>query len=96
MKLFKTPSEKISVIYEGVDEKFKVLDKKTIEKNLYSLDLTVPYLLYTGVWRTHKNLHHLIKAFAILKNEYQFKGKLVITGPQDRSMLPASTGLWKS
>lgn len=43
----------------------------------------LPYLLYTGVWRSHKNLVNLVKAFHILKTEYNFEGRLVITGRHD-------------
>jgi glycosyltransferase involved in cell wall biosynthesis len=88
-RLLKTPSEKISVIYEGVHEKFKPLaDSDFIReiKNKYRLDK--PYLLYTGVWRSHKNLPNLIKAFQILKKDYDFEGTLVITGRQDPLYAP--------
>jgi len=82
--LLKTPSSKIEVIYEGVHEKFKPLDDSQVVqkvKDRYRLDR--PYLLYTGVWRSHKNLPNLLKAFHILKNDYDFDGYLVITGRKD-------------
>lgn len=88
IKLFKTPSEKVSVIYEGVDQQFEPLDSQTTSQILSSYNISKPYLLYTGVWRTHKNLHRLIKAFNLLKKDYAFDGKLVITGPQDPVYAP--------
>lgn len=82
--LLKTPSSKIEVIYEGVHEKFKPLDNpQTVQKAKDKFRLDKPYLLYTGVWRSHKNLPNLLKAFHILKNEYGFDGYLVITGRKD-------------
>lgn len=82
--LMKTPSQKISVIYEGVNEKFKPLtDRSQVEEVTQKYKLDKPYLLYTGVWRSHKNLPNLIKAFHILKTEYDFDGYLVITGRKD-------------
>jgi glycosyltransferase involved in cell wall biosynthesis len=82
--LLKTPSSKIEVIYEGVHEKFKPLHDAAIVKEVkdkYRLDK--PYLLYTGVWRSHKNLPNLIRAFHIIKTDYGFDGYLVITGRKD-------------
>lgn len=82
--LMKTPSQKIHVIYEGVNEKFKPLtDRHPVEEVTKKYQLDKPYLLYTGVWRSHKNLPNLIKAFHILKTEYDFDGYLVITGRKD-------------
>lgn len=74
-KLLGTPEQKIEVIYEGVDQNFK--------KSKSASPYNSPYLLYTGVWRSHKNLTNLIKAFHILKTEYDYPGYLVITGRHD-------------
>lgn len=88
-KLLKVPSEKLVVIYEGVNKKFQPLHG-TQEifkvKNMYHLDK--PYILYTGVWRTHKNLPNLLEAFALLKSRYGFDGYLVITGRKDPVYAP--------
>lgn len=46
------------------------------------------YLLYTGVWRSHKNLPNLIEAFSVLVNEYGWDGSLVITGREDPVYAP--------
>ncbi len=37
-------------------------------------------MLYTGVWRDHKNLARLIKAFYLLLHKHKIKAQLVITG----------------
>jgi glycosyltransferase involved in cell wall biosynthesis len=87
--LLRTPSEKVEVIYEGVDEKFRVLaDREPVENVKKKYGISGKYLLYTGVWRCHKNLPNLIEAFHILKNEYDFDGRLVITGRHDPLYAP--------
>lgn len=83
MKVLKVPEEKIEVIYNGVSDKFggiqptprPVLNKK--------MGLSKPYFLYTGVWRDHKNLVGLIKAFATFNQEVGNQYELVITGPHN-------------
>lgn len=90
--IFKIPDKKISVIYEGVHEKFQPLHGKEGQKKIEDVKqkyaLNKPYLLYTGVWRSHKNLPNLLEAFHILKNEYGFDGYLVITGRKDPVYAP--------
>lgn len=91
-KLFKTPDQKISVIYEGVHEKFQPLssakDQKKIQAVKEKYHLPESYLLYTGVWRSHKNLPNLLHAFHLLKTEYGYEGSLVITGRKDPVYAP--------
>ena len=87
--LFKIKEEKINVIYEGVNSQFRVLQDKAIVENIRKkYKLEKPYLLYTGVWRSHKNLPNLIKAFNVLKTDYGFDGYLVITGRKDPVYAP--------
>ena len=38
------------------------------------------YIFYAGNWKKHKNIENLVLAFEILKNHYQYKGKLILTG----------------
>lgn len=71
IKLLKTPDEKIAVIYEAAAKEFKPGTEKA------------DFFLYTGVWRNHKNLVNLLKAFAKLCERPDFDGKLVLTGRQD-------------
>ena len=82
--LLGTPAEKIEVIYEGINDNFKQqINEHTINATLQKYKIDKPYLLYTGVWRSHKNLPNLINAFHILKTEYGFDGYLIITGKSD-------------
>ncbi|MBU0981947.1 glycosyltransferase family 4 protein [Patescibacteria group bacterium] len=76
--------DKIEVIYEGVNENFGPRGvKEENEGVLKKYGITKNYLLYTGVWRGHKNLVNLIKAFSILHQDETFDAQLVITGADD-------------
>jgi glycosyltransferase involved in cell wall biosynthesis len=84
IKVLGTPDEKITVIYEGVGENFTPReDKEGLAELIKKYGITKDYLLYTGVWRSHKNLINLIRAFAILKQDESFDLQLVITGKED-------------
>lgn len=73
--LFGVSPEQVSVIYESVSGHFK--------KVVLPSNHPRGYLLYTGVWRDHKNLVGLLKALALLRLNYGFTGKLYITGRED-------------
>ncbi|PIQ77128.1 hypothetical protein COV82_06030 [Candidatus Peregrinibacteria bacterium CG11_big_fil_rev_8_21_14_0_20_46_8] len=76
--------EKIQVIHNGVGHRFHhITDQHLLETFREDYGLTKPYILYTGVWRSHKNLVNLIRAFAVLKKEHGFEGWLVISGKHD-------------
>lgn len=84
IRILHADPKKISVIHEGVNPMFhKISEQCMVDEFREKTGLTKPYLLYTGVWRSHKNLVNLIKAFAILKHKYHFDGWLVITGKED-------------
>lgn len=84
-KLLHTPSKKIDVVYQGVGKEFKQIhDNEKINKTLKDYKIDKPFLLYTGVWRSHKNIPSMIKAFNELKTEYDCGDlSLVITGKED-------------
>ncbi len=73
IKYFKTKLEKIEVIYEGVDQPAASSQQPAAGK----------YILYIGVWRNHKNLVGLIKAFNILLKKYNVDCKLVLGGKEN-------------
>ncbi len=79
------PSSKIEVIYEGVCEQFGPrVNKEQVEHVRRKYGISKDFLLYTGVWRGHKNLVNLIKAFAMLREGPEgFDLSLVITGEED-------------
>jgi glycosyltransferase involved in cell wall biosynthesis len=85
IELLGTSEDKIEVIYQGVSDEFKKIDdslriKKTLEK--YGLAGS-PFFLYTGVWRSHKNIPNMLKAFKEVLKLSGDKIKLVITGKED-------------
>lgn len=82
----KVPAKKIIPIYNGISDQFTFLkDPREAEKTLKKHKITKEFLLYTGVWRSHKNLVNLIQAFDILKNEKKLDLQLVITGKPDQN-----------
>jgi len=84
MEHLKIPEEKIKVIHNGVSDFFRLLQEPAVtKKTLKKYKIEKQFLLYTGVWRNHKNLPNLIKAFNILKNQKNINLQLVITGKED-------------
>lgn len=82
VKILHAPAKKITVIYNGLSPEFKIIPKY---KSANSFTKSTPFLLYTGVWRSHKNLPRLIEAFKILKTRHPDLEnlKLIITGNPD-------------
>lgn len=84
-KHFKFTNQKINVVYNGISKDFfnlRLTNKQAFEKVKNKFNIQKPFFLYTGVWREHKNLAGLIKAFAILKKQ-GLEANLVITGKED-------------
>ena len=80
---FNTNSDKIEVIYQGV-EKVHNLELKSdkIDVTLARFHITKPYILYVGVQRNHKNIIGLIKSFIELKKTHDIQ--LVIGGAKNK------------
>ena len=68
---------KVKAIYSGLPNKNYESGIKNHEKD------SKPYIFFTGVWRKHKNIVNLIRAFAILKNKYKQNIQLVLGGQED-------------
>ncbi|MBT3349052.1 glycosyltransferase family 4 protein [bacterium] len=84
-KLFRVSPKKITPIWNGIGNEFSPRSESEHFEIRKKFDLPEKFLLYTGVWREHKNLVGLLRAFARIKNE-ELKIKnlnLVITGKQD-------------
>lgn len=77
LRYFAVDPDKIQVIPEGIP-----LPQEAIP-SLPAWLTPLPYLLYVGVWRSHKNLAGLIKAFGIVKKEADIAHKLVLIGDPD-------------
>lgn len=69
-----------NVIHQGLDPDFlEPADIVRRQKARMLLGTADPYLLYVGVWMSHKNLHRLLAAFAGILKSYP-NVKLVLTG----------------
>ncbi len=82
---FGAKEEHIKVIYEGVENNFKILPNRDKIKEWAAAKYGIkkPFIFYAGVWRDHKNLAGLVKAFAILKKEIGNSFQLVLGGKED-------------
>ncbi|KKQ53635.1 MAG: hypothetical protein US70_C0001G0039 [Parcubacteria group bacterium GW2011_GWD2_38_11] len=85
IKLYKVPDEKIRVIYEGYDSHqssaISHQETKTSDKSDDRLLMTDDkFLLFVGRIEERKNVGNIIKAFEILKEEYNILHKLVLAG----------------
>ncbi len=79
------PENKISVIYNGVNNKFGNITPSSSSELLKRFGINKEFFLYTGVWRDHKNLLGLIKAFASFNRLKGEKYNLLITGAYNPS-----------
>lgn len=72
------PSEKVDVVYNGIDDVF-LDDTESI-----SCDLPDNYILYVGAMNPRKNIQGILDAFEQLKSQTDFPHKLVLVGPQNK------------
>lgn len=86
IELFKVPSEKIKVIYEGTGQQSEAEIQKIVSQKADSIieqfKINRPYLLFLGTIEPRKNLILLVKSFGdLLRNSDFFQGfQLVIAG----------------
>ncbi len=71
---------KIEVIHEGVKPLMMQENQNDIRTKY---GITKPFLFYVGVWRGHKNLVGLVRAFHILRTRYGLDISLVLGGAED-------------
>lgn len=63
----KTP---LSVVYNGFHPRFNsTVSYDTIKEIKAKYSITKPFILFIGVWRNHKNIAGLVRAFSILKKQ---------------------------
>ncbi|MAF80957.1 hypothetical protein CL628_02995 [bacterium] len=73
-----------TVIHEAVDDRFSAeLTELAKTKAHMLLGTNDPYVLYVGVWMSHKNLERLLAAFAFVSQEHPDL-KLAMTGKPRR------------
>ncbi len=62
-KILNISSEKIEVIYGGVDKRFKLMGKDDVEKILNIYNIKMPYILTVSTHSFHKNILSIFQAF---------------------------------
>lgn len=83
METLNLPEEKISMIYNGIHPKFGQINATSRQDLMKKLGIKQPYFLYTGVWRGHKNVVGMVKAFHAFNKANGGEYNLVITGKQN-------------
>lgn len=83
--IFKTPSEKIDVIYSGLDKRFFEESKISSQKVLEKYGIIKKYVLFLGTLEPSKNITRLLEAFAKFKERANkqvggFDYQLVLAG----------------
>jgi glycosyltransferase involved in cell wall biosynthesis len=83
LRWFKVPAEKITVIYNAIDERFNVRpsdEQMQRVRERYQLDQR--FVLYVGNIKPHKNLERLIEAFDLLRRRGFDQLRLLIIGDE--------------
>jgi glycosyltransferase involved in cell wall biosynthesis len=80
IRIYGTPEEKITVIYNGVDARFHpVRDAETLRRVRAAYRLPEAYILYVGTIEPRKNLARLLDAYHALR-QAGYPHKLAIVG----------------
>ena len=88
-RLFHVPADKIEVIYNALDDRFRQGHATDADRKLIAerYQVNYPFLLYAGRISPHKNVVRIIEAFAALKGELAKENryqdlKLIIIGDE--------------
>jgi glycosyltransferase involved in cell wall biosynthesis len=89
VRIYGTPAEKISVVYNAIDERFRRGHAGAADREMmiHRYQVTYPFVLYAGNIKPHKNVNRIIEAFSALKTELEKDGsypdlKLMIIGDE--------------
>lgn len=89
VRMYRVPAEKISVVYNAIDERFRRGHATDADRQMIvnRYQVTYPYLLYAGNIKPHKNVNRIIEAFSALKSELEKESaypdlKLIIIGDE--------------
>lgn len=77
---YRISPEKIDVVYNGVSEHFKPLNKDVAEETRKKFTGGHPYFLFVGALHSRKNIANLLRAFDTFKKNNSNNMKLVLTG----------------
>jgi len=77
-RLFQVPENKIDVVYNALDDRFRMGPTNNAEKQMIAERYQVhyPFILYSGRISPHKNVVRIIEAFSALKTELAKEGRL--------------------
>lgn len=88
-RLFDVPEDRIQVVYNAIDDRFRMGHATDADRALISerYQINYPFLLYAGRISPHKNVIRIIEAFSTLKTELDKEGKypdlkLIIIGDE--------------
>ncbi len=88
-RIFQISGDKIEVIYNALDDRFRLGHANDTDRKLIAerYQVNYPFLLYAGRITPHKNVTRIIEAFAALKAELAKEGqysdlKLIIIGDE--------------
>jgi len=82
LKNFKTPENKVEVIYLSVDGNYRPLNNN-IDQVQIKYGIQKKYILYFGNFNPHKNVKTLLKAYKDLPSEIKDEYQLVLGGRKD-------------
>ena len=76
-RLFQVPSSRIEVVYNALDDRFRLGHSTWTERQVLveRYQVNYPYLLYAGRISPHKNVVRIVEAFSALKTELAKDGK---------------------
>ncbi len=78
-KLLGIPTEKVKVVYQGIDSKFRPLRREEIGPVLKNRGIKKPYVIYVGKFDPLKNIFRFLEAFK--KVTFAHNVNLVMVGP---------------
>jgi len=80
-------SQKISVIHDGVEPKFRLInDKKQIDSFKSKHKLPEHFILYVGARKINKNIDGILAAYALYSQKNAKQLPLVLTGEMDKKL----------
>lgn len=80
MSMYRVPEAKISVIYEGYENRYQVSGIKYQAQNTKYKIPDTPYLLFIGRLEERKNVVRIIEAFEMLKEKHEIPHELMLVG----------------
>ncbi len=84
IKFLKVPGDRISVVYNGVSEKFKpVQDNGLFNRLKTAYRLKERFIMYAGGFEERKNILRILKAFRLAKNNMPDSTTLLMVGKLD-------------